>query len=204
MKISQNAECGLEKTKTFFLFQKTTNIIMKNGKQDKALSLLNECLTIINEMQKSKKGIPYVSKINDYNIHSLKKLGFSPTALAEQKKVQALENASPVNEAINALDILEQAVMNVSPFLEVRKVRTARNTKQVPSMIEKKRQQTLGIRWIVEAAQERKKKTSQTLSKCLAIEFLEAYSKQGKARQKRNETHKTAYANRAHIRSRWW
>ncbi len=104
----------------------------------------------------------------------------------------------------STLKIVTQAVDNVKANLEVRKVRIAGMTYQVPSLIEKKRQETLAIRWIVESAKNRKLNSKLTFSECLSIELLEAYKKQGQAREKRNELHKIAEANRAYIRYRWW
>jgi small subunit ribosomal protein S7 len=112
---------------------------------------------------------------------------------------------SPIGKEsiLNVFSIMENAIINVSPFLEVRKVRVSGKTRQIPSMIQKNRQQTLAIRWLIEAAKKRKKKTS-AFSECLAAEFLGAVEKQGGARQKRNEFHKIAYSNRTFLRYRWW
>lgn len=202
-------QTDIKKTKELFLFQKATNILMKSGKQDQASFILNECLAMINQIQKKKKNITRVRNFSTHRANYLKELGFLllPKQVYTDKineEFKFIENPNPLDHKLGALEVVEQAINNVGPFLEVRKVRTSRSTKQVPAMIKKRRQQTLAIRWIVEAAQQRRKKSSSTFSKCLAIEFLEAYSKQGKARQKRNDMHKIAYANRAHLRSRWW
>lgn len=203
---------SFERGKESFLFQKATNILMKSGKQDKALFILNNCFALINELQQKKKSNGYTVHLYPNTLNSIKPLGFYVLLMKQldtnvsksTEDFKFSDSNSMKNSVLSAFDIIEQAINNVGPFLEVRKVKTARNTKQVPAMINKRRQQTLGIRWIVEAAQQRKKNSSQSLSKCLAVEFLEAYAKQGKARQKRNEMHKMAYANRAHLRSRWW
>lgn len=106
-------------------------------------------------------------------------------------------------QVVNIFSIMENAILNVSPFLEVRKVRVSGKTRQIPSMIQKNRQQTLAIRWLIEAAKNNKKK-NKTFADCLAIEFLEAADKRGGARQKRNELHKVAHSNRTFLRYRWW
>lgn len=200
------------KKKTIFLIQKIVNLIMKCGKQDKALNLVNKCLTIINEIEKTKKTNLHLSQLKINKKENFEKYGFPLVSIKMAtlntsfsfQDFKPHDNSNFEKEILKTSKILEQAIDNVSPFLEVRKVRTSKNTKQVPSMIQKNRQQTLAIRWIIESAQERQKKSSQAFSKCLAIEFLEAYHKRGMARQKRNEMHKIAYSNRAHLRSRWW
>jgi small subunit ribosomal protein S7 len=106
-------------------------------------------------------------------------------------------------KVVNIFSIMENAILNVSPFLEVRKVRVSGKTRQIPSMIQKNRQQTLAIRWLIEAAKNNKKK-NKTFADCLATEFLEAADKRGGARQKRNELHKVAHSNRTFLRYRWW
>ena len=104
-----------------------------------------------------------------------------------------------------ALDfILYNSIENVKPSIEVKRVRIAGTTYQVPAVISRKRQETLAIRWIIEAARKRKQNSNKTFSECLAQELWEAYNKQGQARQKRDELHKMAESNRAYIRYRWW
>nr|UIO59440.1 ribosomal protein S7 [Chlorella desiccata (nom. nud.)] len=107
-------------------------------------------------------------------------------------------------EALTAPEIMEQAIRNCMPSLEVRKVRVAGTTYLVPAMIPKKKQETLAIRWIIEAAKKKKKTSKFTFAQCLAEEIYDAFLKQGYARTKRNELHRLAEANRAYIRYRWW
>jgi small subunit ribosomal protein S7 len=105
---------------------------------------------------------------------------------------------------ISVLQVLAQAVENVTPSLEVRKVRVAGTTYLVPAILSKKRQETLAIRWMIESAKKRKKNLKFNFSECLADEIYEASKKQGNARQKRDDLHRLAEANRAYIRYRWW
>lgn len=109
------------------------------------------------------------------------------------------------NETISIFTIIDQAISNVKPFFEVKKVRVAGTTYQVPSLIQSKRQEGIAIYWILQSASERKKKNpSQKFENCLAFEIFEAFQKQGQARMKRNELHKLAEANRAFSHFRWW
>ena len=108
------------------------------------------------------------------------------------------------DQALAAPEIMEQAIRNCMPSLEVRKVRVAGTTYLVPAMIPKKKQETLAIRWIIEAAKKKKKTSKFSFAQCLAEEIHDAFLKQGYARTKRNELHRLAEANRAYIRYRWW
>ena len=109
------------------------------------------------------------------------------------------------HEAHSIFTILDQAISNVKPFFEVKKVRVAGTTYQVPSLMKSKRQEGIAINWILQSASERKKKNpSQRFENCLAFEIFEAFQKQGQARMKRNELHKLAEANRAFSHFRWW
>jgi small subunit ribosomal protein S7 len=105
---------------------------------------------------------------------------------------------------LSVLHFLSQAVENVTPSLEVRKVRVSGTTYLVPAILSKKRQQTTAIRWIIESARKKQKTSNFNFSECLADEIFDAYKKQGQARQKRDELHRLVEANRAYIRYRWW
>lgn len=76
---------------------------------------------------------------------------------------QALFFKAQKEKVVNIFSIMENAILNVSPFLEVRKVRVSGKTRQIPSMIQKNRQQTLAIRWLIEAAKNNKKKKTKHL-----------------------------------------
>ncbi len=104
----------------------------------------------------------------------------------------------------SVLHFLSKAVENVTPSLEVRKVRVSGTTYLVPAILSKKRQETTAVRWIIESARKKKDKSKGDFSECLADEIFDAYKKQGQAHQKRDELHRLAEANRAYIRYRWW
>lgn len=120
-----------------------------------------------------------------------------------QKRVQ-LETQKDTVKTEDVLQIVFQAISNVTPYLEVRKVRRAGTTYLVPAMVSDTRGRGQGIRWIIEAARERRKNKSLSFSQCLAEELYLASNKQGKAREKRKELHNIALANRAFARYRWW
>jgi small subunit ribosomal protein S7 len=159
--------------------------------------------------QKFKSSIFSEKFINLLLIHGKKAKAslvyISTLELLNYKLLTHLEKISPKqNKIISIGEIVEQAITNCMPSLEVRKVRVAGSTYLVPAIIPKKKQEALAMRWIIEAAKIKKKKSKQSFAKCLAEEIFDAFSKQGSARTKRNELHRLAEANRAYIRYRWW
>ena len=101
-------------------------------------------------------------------------------------------------------NILYQAIENVKPPLELRRVRKGGTTYQVPAIVSQKRQERLAIKWIIESALKRKKKKGNTFPESLVTEILEAFNKTGQPRQKRDEMLKIAEYNRTYTRYRWW
>ena len=100
--------------------------------------------------------------------------------------------------------ILYSLIENVRPLVEVRKVRVARATHQVPAQIRKPKGQTLALRWIIEFANKRSQKAGVSFAGALAQELFEAHKKRGGPRQRRGEMHRLAAANRSLMRFRWW
>jgi small subunit ribosomal protein S7 len=92
------------------------------------------------------------------------------------------------------LPVFEQAIENAKPLVEVRSKRIGGANYQVPVEVNKRRQQTLAIRWILEAVRTRKGR--QTAEK-LAQELIDCYNKTGTTIQKRENTHRMAEANKA-------
>lgn len=92
------------------------------------------------------------------------------------------------------LVILEQAIANISPLLEVKSKRIGGATYQVPMEVRSERKVTLAFRWIIAAARQRQGKP---MEEFLAQEIIDAYNKTGAAMTKRTNLHKMAEANRA-------
>ena len=101
-------------------------------------------------------------------------------------------------------NILYQAVENVKPTLELRRVRKGGTTYQVPAIVSQKKQERLAIKWIIESAEKKNKKNNKSFSNCLVSEILDAFNKTGQPRQRRDEQLKIAEFNRAYTRYRWW
>ena len=112
----------------------------------------------------------------------------------------AFDTISEKNPASNPLEVLQRAVDNAKPRLEVKARRVGGATYQVPLEIPTDRQNALALRWIVDFADNRK---GQPMKAALAAEILEAYQGQGNAIRKRDEVHKMAQANKAFAHFRW-
>jgi small subunit ribosomal protein S7 len=91
-------------------------------------------------------------------------------------------------------EILETAVKNASPLLEVRARRIGGANYQIPTEVRPERKVMLALRWIVDAARE---KQGKPMAEFLAQEILDAYKGEGTAIKKRDELHRMAEANRA-------
>ncbi|RME86827.1 MAG: 30S ribosomal protein S7 [Anaerolineae bacterium] len=92
------------------------------------------------------------------------------------------------------VEVLETALKNVAPVMEVRPRRVGGATYQVPMEVSPDRRLTLAIRWILAAARSR---SGKSFPEKLAAELMDAYNETGAAIKKRDETHKMAEANRA-------
>jgi small subunit ribosomal protein S7 len=104
------------------------------------------------------------------------------------------------NPQSNPLEVLQRAVDNAKPRLEVKARRVGGATYQVPMEVPTDRQLALAMRWLVDFADGRK---GIPMKEALASEILEAYQGQGNAIRKRDEVHKMAQANKAFAHFRW-
>jgi small subunit ribosomal protein S7 len=120
--------------------------------------------------------------------------------LAERIVYGAIERLDNKEEGKKGIDIFYQAIENVKPLLEVRSRRVGGATYQVPMEVRPERQQTLSIRWIVDAARNRNERT---MVERLANELWDAANERGAAFKKKEDTHKMAEANKAFAHYRW-
>jgi small subunit ribosomal protein S7 len=98
------------------------------------------------------------------------------------------------------LEVFETAINNVKPYVEVRSKRVGGANYQVPMQVNKKRQQSLAFRWIINAC---RAEGGRPMSKRLADELLAAYKREGKAMNTREQTHRMADANKAFAHFAW-
>jgi small subunit ribosomal protein S7 len=119
---------------------------------------------------------------------------------AERIVYGAFDQLTEANTTTSPLDILQRAVDNAKPRLEVKPRRVGGATYQVPMEVPADRQASLALRWLVDFADARK---GVPMMKALAAEIMEAYQGQGNAIRKRDEVHKMAQANKAFAHFRW-
>jgi small subunit ribosomal protein S7 len=102
--------------------------------------------------------------------------------------------------ADKAVEVLEQALENVKPMVEVKSRRVGGATYQVPVEVRAVRRQTLAMRWLIDAARARGEKS---MAQRLANELMDASDSRGAAVKKREDTHRMAEANKAFSHYRW-
>ena len=112
----------------------------------------------------------------------------------------AFENIAEKNPATTPLEILQRAVDNAKPRLEIKPRRVGGATYQVPVEVPARRARTLAVRWLVEFARQRREKT---MAERLANELMDAQSQQGGAYKRKDDIYRMAQANKAFAHYRW-
>lgn len=100
----------------------------------------------------------------------------------------------------NGAEVFDKALENVRPLVEVKSRRVGGATYQVPVEVNRLRQTTLGMRWLVDAARKRSEKS---MGLRLGAEISDAAENKGAAVKKREDTHRMAEANKAFAHYRW-
>jgi len=113
--------------------------------------------------------------------------------LAERIIRQALERIES-QASKPGLEVLDLALRNATPLIEVKPRRVGGATYQVPVEIRGERRLSLGVRWLVQAA---RKRNGKSMAEKLAFELIDASNNLGAAVKRREETHKMAEANKA-------
>lgn len=103
----------------------------------------------------------------------------------------------------NPLPVFDMAVSNVSPKMEVRPRRIGGASYQIPVEVRGERRETLAIRWLIEATRSRPNSQYHTFDKKLAAELIDAAEGKGVAIKKKEDTLRSAEANRAFAHFRW-
>lgn len=118
---------------------------------------------------------------------------------AERIMYFALDNIAG-KSSMDSVELMEKALENVRPMVEVKSRRVGGATYQVPVEVRASRRNTLAMRWLIEAAQKRGEKT---MAQKLAGELLDASESKGTAVKRREDTHRMAEANKAFAHFRW-
>ena len=192
-KTSQQQGLFRAKARLEQLHNKFINLLMRNGEKSKASKLFDKSLYHLQSK-------PFLIKNEKQDFFRNSVCASLPTTFGGTEKTNILKDYA---EALNKSSIY-QAVENIKPTLELRRVRKGGTTYQVPAIVSQKRQERLAIKWIIESALKRKKKNKTDFSNCLVKEIVEALNKTGQPRQRRDEQLKIAEYNRAYTRYRWW
>ena len=120
--------------------------------------------------------------------------------LAERIVYEAMDTIAARVTGTEALEVFQKAIENVKPEIEVRSKRVGGATYQVPVPVSPKRQLSLAMRWILDAARKRKGKA---MSLRLADELVAAHNREGAAMTVRENVHKMAEANKAFAHFAW-
>ena len=119
---------------------------------------------------------------------------------AEKIVYGAIEEISRKVEGEDSLEVVNKAVNNMKPRVEVKSRRVGGSTYQVPVEIKPNRQLALALRWLTMYAAGRR---GVGMPKAVALEILDAYNNQGNIIKKRDDTHKMAQANKAFAHYAW-
>jgi small subunit ribosomal protein S7 len=120
-------------------------------------------------------------------------------SLAEQITYDAL---AIIGERTNRapVEVLDDAIKELTPVLEVRSRRVGGATYQVPVEVQPRRARTLAVRWLVQFARARREKS---MAERLANEILDATRQQGGAWKRKDDIYRMAQANKAFAHYRW-
>ncbi len=139
----------------------------------------------------------YNSRMTTMLVNKIMKDG--KRGLAEATVYEAMETVGE-RSGKEAAEVLEQALKNVAPLLEVKSRRVGGATYQVPVEVRPERRISLGLRWLTQHARSRGEKR---MAERLANEILDASVNQGGAVKKKEDTHRMAEANKAFAHYRW-
>ncbi|MGB5734147.1 MAG: 30S ribosomal protein S7 [Thiohalocapsa sp.] len=120
-------------------------------------------------------------------------------SVAERIMYGALDQVAD-KKAADPVELLEQAMENVRPMVEVKSRRVGGATYQVPIEVRPSRRNTLAMRWLIDASRKRSEKS---MALRLAGELMDASDARGSAVKKKEDTHRMAEANKAFSHYRW-
>ncbi len=119
---------------------------------------------------------------------------------AQRLFYRALDEVSKKVKDHEPIDVFNQALENIKPQIEVRSKRVGGAAYQVPMQVNRHRQQSLAIRWLLVALREKKGRAKHLV---LADELTAAFNKEGAAMTRRENVHRMAEANKAFAHFAW-
>ena len=135
-----------------------------------------------------------VTKFINYTMEAGKK-ATARKVVYDAMKIIAEKTKNPA-----PLEVLETALKNTGPTMEVRSRRVGGANYQIPREVRPERRQFLSMKWIIDAARNKKGKP---MAEKLAEEIIAASNNEGEAIKKRENTHKMAEANKAFAHFAW-
>ena len=120
-------------------------------------------------------------------------------SLAERIVYSALDEVQE-KTGKDPMEVLEEALKNIMPVVEVKPRRVGGATYQVPVEVRPERRRSLALRWLVQFARTRGERS---MASRLAAELMDAANNAGGAVRKKEETHRMAEANKAFAHYRW-
>jgi len=175
--------------------------LLQDGKKSLARRLFYESMEHVERLTKPEKGAELNTTSN--RVSNLEGTSADKQMNASSVKNSALDKNQKISEAsrdrnetsgTSSLKIFQQAVLNVTPVVEVKSRRVGGSNYQVPLEVNSERGTALALRWLVQAARQR---PGREMAMKLASEFIDASNKTGNAIRKREETHRMAEANKA-------
>jgi len=159
-------------------------------------SIANANTTLSSGPQESLKTSESVggSAANNQGLQDTKELKIGLTESSTGLNKEGTSTKSSALPEADALKLFQQAIVNVTPVVEVKSRRVGGSNFQVPLEVSSERGTALALKWIVQAARQR---PGREMSIKLANELMDASNKTGNAIRKREETHKNAEANKA-------
>ncbi|WP_120981909.1 30S ribosomal protein S7 [Helicobacter pylori] len=130
----------------------------------------------------------------------INKMMFDGKRSVAEKIIYKAFNKIEEKSGEKGIEVFEKALERVRPLVEVRSRRVGGATYQVPVEVRASRQQSLSIRWILEAT---RKRNERMMVDRLANELMDAASDKGAAFKKKEDVHKMAEANKAFAHYRW-
>lgn len=130
----------------------------------------------------------------------INKMMFDGKKSVAEKIIYKAFNKIEEKSGEKGVEVFEKALERVRPLVEVRSRRVGGATYQVPVEVRASRQQSLSIRWILEAT---RKRNERMMVDRLANELMDAASDKGAAFKKKEDVHKMAEANKAFAHYRW-
>src|SRR5690606_35126621 len=121
-------------------------------------------------------------------------------SVAQKVFYDALDVVQEKIADVSPIEVFTQAVENVKPSIEVRSKRVGGAAYQVPMQVNRIRQQSLAIRWIMLAIKDKKGRPTHQK---LADEIVQAYNREGTAITRRENVHRMADANKAFAHFAW-